>query len=238
MLQLVAYRHGETEHNRSGVISGRSSDPVLTAVGKEQARKLGSLLRECFPEAGIHYCSDLKRAEETARLALGNLAVITPSNAFGEIDHGLVDGKLQAKERNKIWAAFVKEKVSEWKEAHPNEEIDPFFKWTITPFFEEKAETFMQLWKRVSAEIIHLSKRYDISDEVKTATIGCHNAVMQVLIMMSQAAQGTLEKDENGLYPMFFERNLLPNGAVAIFEVDPSNEKDPIHFSRFVEAGG
>ncbi|MBS0653838.1 MAG: histidine phosphatase family protein [Verrucomicrobia bacterium] len=236
-VKVVLYRHGETEHNKLGVISGGSSNPSLTPAGEVQAEKVGELLRSNFPEMDGHYCSDLQRAERTARLALGESETIVALPAFREIDHGGVDGILPAKERNEIWKVFVEKAVVEWKEAHPGEEIDPFFKWKITPFSAEKAETLMQLWDRVSKQIFELVERHKETGEEKTITIGCHNAVIQVLVMMSEIARGNLEKDSNGLYPMFFERNLLPNGAVAVFEVgEIPDSQEPIKFREFVTA--
>lgn len=236
-VKVVLYRHGETPHNKMGVISGGSSNPPLTEAGEAQAVKVGELLRARFPDVDGHYCSDLDRAHRTAQIAFGDSVTIIALPKFREIDHGGVDGVLLAKNRNEVWKEFVEKAVVQWKEDHLGQEIDPFFKWKITPFSEEKAETFMQLWNRVSEQIFELVERHKKSDEVRTITIGCHNAVMQVLVMMSEISRGKLEKDENGLYPMFFERNLLPNGAVAVFEVrDIHDVHEPIKFMEFVTA--
>jgi probable phosphoglycerate mutase len=61
--ELVLVRHGETEWNRERRIQGHT-DICLSALGHEQARKLGArLARE--PIQAI-YSSDLERAKETA----------------------------------------------------------------------------------------------------------------------------------------------------------------------------
>lgn len=68
MIVLYLVRHGETEWNRTMRIQGQS-DVELNAEGVEQARRLGSRMAGWRIDRAI--TSDLARARETARLALG-----------------------------------------------------------------------------------------------------------------------------------------------------------------------
>ena len=69
---FVLYRHEETYHNRAGVISGGSSNPQLTPEGEARAKEVGELITQHFPVLDAHYCSDLDRAYNTAKITLGN----------------------------------------------------------------------------------------------------------------------------------------------------------------------
>ena len=57
-------RHGESDWNVSGLVQGQAEGPVLTAAGREQAKRLAWSLRR-FPIRRI-VTSDLTRAVETA----------------------------------------------------------------------------------------------------------------------------------------------------------------------------
>lgn len=83
-------RHGETEWNAEGRIQGHT-DVALSSRGQEQARMLARRL------AGIQidavYSSDLKRAAETARVAVGERDVplsFTPD--LREYNKGVFEG--------------------------------------------------------------------------------------------------------------------------------------------------
>ena len=65
--KLVLFRHGETEYNKLGLMTGQRDVP-LTDVGVEQAKEAGRLLNPLvFDKA---YSSTLQRAFNTAVLAL------------------------------------------------------------------------------------------------------------------------------------------------------------------------
>ena len=70
---LLIVRHGETAWNAEGRIQGHT-DIGLSAAGVEQARLLGTRLASI--PIDVAYCSDLKRASETATLALGDKDVV------------------------------------------------------------------------------------------------------------------------------------------------------------------
>lgn len=92
MLELWLIRHGETDWNREGRIQGQQHN-VLSALGELQARRLGArLMNEHFDTV---YCSDLKRAVQTAALALPG-AALTFDVRLREIARGTLEGHLGA----------------------------------------------------------------------------------------------------------------------------------------------
>lgn len=73
----VFVRHGQSVANARRVLSGWD-DVALTALGRSQARRVGRLLAERFPRIGQVVSSDLRRARETAALAMATYGKLTP----------------------------------------------------------------------------------------------------------------------------------------------------------------
>lgn len=69
MQTIYLVRHGETEWNRAGRMQGRQDSP-LTAQGRDQARRVGTLLRELIgdPDGCIKLVSPLGRTAQTAAI--------------------------------------------------------------------------------------------------------------------------------------------------------------------------
>ncbi len=96
----VLVRHGQTEWNRRGMIQGQTDVP-LNRRGKAQARAAGKLLRG--EPLSLALVSDLARARETARLALGRRRVPTiVSSALRELDFGKWEGLRAADIRARV----------------------------------------------------------------------------------------------------------------------------------------
>ena len=68
-MRLWLIRHGETQANIDGLYSGHAPTP-LTARGIEQAQNLHTLLHGVSFDLVL--CSELERAQHTARLVLSN----------------------------------------------------------------------------------------------------------------------------------------------------------------------
>ncbi len=81
MLTIYLVRHGETEWNRAGRMQGLLDSP-LTDRGRDQARRVGLLLRELIdePEACTMVVSPLGRARQTAGIIAGSMAI--PADRF------------------------------------------------------------------------------------------------------------------------------------------------------------
>jgi broad specificity phosphatase PhoE len=86
--EILLARHGETEWSRAHRHTGRSDLP-LTALGREQARRLGALLEG--RRFAVVLASPLARARETCELAgFGDDAVL--SEDLLEWDYGEYEG--------------------------------------------------------------------------------------------------------------------------------------------------
>jgi probable phosphoglycerate mutase len=95
---LLLVRHGETDWNRDLRFQGHA-DPPLNELGRRQAHDLAERL-EGEPLAAI-YCSDLRRAHETARIVGRKLGVgVTVVPGLREIDVG-------------SWSGLTREEIAE-----------------------------------------------------------------------------------------------------------------------------
>ena len=107
-LELWLVRHGETPASRDGVLAGWADVP-LTPRGVEQAEAVRpALAGETFDSV---WCSDLRRAVETARLAYGPAR---PEPRLREINFGELEGH--------AWAALdpaVRRSFVEFDGFHP-----------------------------------------------------------------------------------------------------------------------
>jgi len=90
--KLYVVRHGQTTHNRDGLISGYFVDPVLTEQGITQANETKQKLSHVhFDEA---YSSDLQRAAHTAAIIYGQDIHPTKQMAgLRERTFGAIEGK-------------------------------------------------------------------------------------------------------------------------------------------------
>jgi broad specificity phosphatase PhoE len=72
MKEIYVFRHGETDWNKAGRMQGHADIP-LNETGREQAL----VLQDYFAKHPIEVilCSDLGRAQETARIARGSLQI-------------------------------------------------------------------------------------------------------------------------------------------------------------------
>ena len=88
---LLIVRHGETDWNAEGRIQGHT-DVGLSKTGAEQSRLLGARLSSI--PIDVAYCSDMKRASETATLALGDQdVVLNRTPRLREYHKGSFEGK-------------------------------------------------------------------------------------------------------------------------------------------------
>jgi len=110
MRRLIVVRHGVTEWNEDGRYQGHQDVP-LGEKGRQQARRLAARLQHERITAA--YCSDLKRASETAELALGEREaplIHTPElreMSFGEWE-GLRAPEIAAR-FPEVWSRWVRD---------------------------------------------------------------------------------------------------------------------------------
>ena len=104
--RIFLARHGQSEFNAEGRISGQL-DPPLTAKGRKQAQLLARALDD--ERISSIYTSDLVRARETAApTALAHGLPIRLSAALREIDLGVLQGRFRDErdpEAERLWRA-------------------------------------------------------------------------------------------------------------------------------------
>lgn len=107
--EFYIFRHGESTYNVLGKIQGRTNDSELTEKGKQQAQKVGRVLRDKKIEVLIS--SPLKRAVQTAEIV--NKFIHAPmffDEHFTEVNVGIIEG-LHYKEAIALYA----DDYAKWK---------------------------------------------------------------------------------------------------------------------------
>jgi len=131
METVILIRHGEAEHMVSDLTGGWSQTP-LTEKGRDQVRALATRLeRDLKGVDYAFYCSDLKRAHQTADIiaeAVGREPI--PSRELREFNNGI------AADRTKAEVAHLYRPPSE-----------PIMDWQPYP----EAETWRRFYRRITA---------------------------------------------------------------------------------------
>jgi probable phosphoglycerate mutase len=95
MKKLFFVRHGETEMNVAGLLSGRT-ETSLTKHGIEQAKAAGKELKERLPHIDLVVCSPYERTYKTAQLIASEIgyptAKILKNDMFIERTFGILEG--------------------------------------------------------------------------------------------------------------------------------------------------
>jgi broad specificity phosphatase PhoE len=109
-ITITWIRHGQSQWNADGLWQGHTESP-LSGLGRRQAEALGRRLRNGEYRFDKVYCSDLGRAQETARIALPEVE-LTVDARLREIHFGVFEGKnLQKLE---ALEAHLREELSGW----------------------------------------------------------------------------------------------------------------------------
>lgn len=114
MKTLYAFRHGETDWNKEYRFQGRVDIP-LNETGRKQALRLQRFFKDHPVEAVL--CSDLSRAIETAKIAMGGREVpfvIEPR--IRETNLGDVEGMTH----DEIQEKFGVDVLENWRSIHPD----------------------------------------------------------------------------------------------------------------------
>jgi len=168
MSQLVIFRHGQSVWNLENKFTGWV-DVALTEKGVEEAKAAGQKLKGLhFDEA---YASDLKRAQETLKIALevsGQTNIPTTYNkALNERMYGDLQGLNKAETAEK----FGEEQVHIWRRSYdiapPNGESLKDTAARVLPYFEKEIAPKLMAGKNIviaahgnslRALIMHLEK--------------------------------------------------------------------------------
>lgn len=84
-VKITYFVHGTTVDNERGIASGWA-DVELSELGKRQSVELKKLIKN--KKFDIVFCSDLKRAVESAKLTFGNSIKIIKDKRLRECDYG------------------------------------------------------------------------------------------------------------------------------------------------------
>ena len=99
-MEIMLLRHGESEGNAQGRMQGRRDYP-LSALGREQAARVGAFIASSGLGFAAVYCSPLKRAIETAGIvaACGVRPEPVVDEDLPEIGAGALEGMNEAEIR-------------------------------------------------------------------------------------------------------------------------------------------
>ena len=138
--RFVLLRHGQTQHSAEQRFSG-TSDPELTATGRDQARRAAHALR-AFGHIDAVVSSPQARAQETARIAAAALELdVRTEEGLREIGFGDFEGLTRDE-------AEAKDK-------------DAFHQWQASPNNAPPGgESLTALHRRVSRARLKLQERY------------------------------------------------------------------------------
>ena len=103
-MRVVILRHGTTELNKQGMIQGSNVDPDLSKEGRAYAEKAAKNFDPSQFDAV--YAGPLKRAQQTARIFVGDKTPIITDKRIEELSYGSWDGKSSLEYRKKHPDAF------------------------------------------------------------------------------------------------------------------------------------
>jgi broad specificity phosphatase PhoE len=153
--RTFVYRHAETEFNAANLITGQT-DVELTESGREAARQFRRYVPTQFDSV---YCSALKRAQETARLALAAYGFFTRQCVIEPRFNEVALGRLEGKKRRHI-SAFAEGDID---------------------FAPPGGESYRSAAQRVFSAFIDLCERAATRNYVSTDLIFAHAGVMRIL---------------------------------------------------------
>jgi alpha-ribazole phosphatase/probable phosphoglycerate mutase len=91
IVHITYFVHGTTTDNEQGISSGWK-DVELSELGKKQSIDLLKQVKE--KKFGVVFCSDLKRAVDSAKLTWGDSVEIIPDKRLRECNYGDLNGAL------------------------------------------------------------------------------------------------------------------------------------------------
>jgi broad specificity phosphatase PhoE len=101
---LILVRHGETEANARGLLSGRV-DSALSEKGRRQAARVAAALDRRDPETRV-ISSPLARTVATAEIIAGDVGKIEIDERWIELDYGELDGTALTAVPEETWARW------------------------------------------------------------------------------------------------------------------------------------
>lgn len=106
-IKITYFVHGTTKDNEKHLSSGWS-DVELSELGRKQSIELKEQTRD--KSFDVIFCSDLKRAFESARLTWDGIVPIVPDSRLRECNYGKYNSKpsdvVEPMQENMIWDKF------------------------------------------------------------------------------------------------------------------------------------
>lgn len=157
MITLILTRHGQTDWNEAGLVSGATDKPKLTKKGKRQAKDLGKSLTRW--NVDIVYSSPLGRAKETSKIINAHLGkeVIVAQEL---IEQSL--GELEGSEREKFFG--IRRKLDEKSRAS---------------YKPKGGESWLEFQARIHKFVKTLIKKHN----GQTVLVSSHGAVVRAAII-------------------------------------------------------
>jgi broad specificity phosphatase PhoE len=171
--KIILARHGETDWNHQGKMQGRTDIP-LNHVGREQAHQLQKQLKDI--DIDVAYSSTLKRAIETAELAIRNRNIpLHLSEELVERDLGIFEGA--------CWNSYSKALPYDL----PHEDF-------LSYKHHSSMESFSEVFIRVSKELLSIAYKWPD----RTVLVACHGAVIKSFLLHLDPLFPKTESISNG----------------------------------------
>ena len=174
MKNILLIRHGQSEWNKLNLFTG-FKNIELSEQGIEEANKAGQNFKNLDIKFNIVFTSELKRAQETAKIILQNLDQWDFLNNEGKIisninlnerDYGDLTGLNKKETAEK----FGEEQVHKWRRGYsdqpPNGESLEDVVRRVTKYFEEVIKPAIQSEDNSNILIIIVPRHPNRSDEV------------------------------------------------------------------------
>jgi probable phosphoglycerate mutase len=158
---LYLIRHGETEHNRRGIIQGGGVDSPLNERGRAQADALAERFRTKTVDA--LYASTLQRARQTADILAQPHQPLSRTHLrdLNEMDWGIFEGEPPSEERDASMGAIK----ADWRAGHYGRAIDG-------------GESIQDVQHRARRALQHILSR----EAGRTAVVVTHGRYLRVLL--------------------------------------------------------
>ena len=162
--KITYFVHATTTDNEKGILTGWNQGE-LSEIGRRQAREVGDLTVD--KKFDLVFCSDLKRAVDSASLAFGGRFQIIPDKRLREANYGDLNGSPSS--------AFRQDHTHYIDEAFPN------------------GESYRDVGKRVAEFLDFLRKNYN----GKHVAIMAHRAPQLALdvLLKGKTWRGAIEED-------------------------------------------
>lgn len=198
-LRLLLVRHGETEWNRVSRFQG-GIDVPLNDHGRQQAGQAAEFLKDVAIDFAVS--SPMLRPKETAEIILRHHphVQLELEERFGEINHGLWEGKLEA----------------EIKQVYPK----LLYQWQTAPATVQmpEGENLQQVWDRATVAWDAIAKSTTVgANQIKTGLVVAHDAINKVILCHVL-----------GLSPESFWSIKQGNGGVTVIDYPQGTGEVPV----------